>query len=242
MISTGENNLSTSPLPHSPSAPQASEALELMVHSLPSAREAAAEPMPIHGRWKMLAIMLVCSLPVIAAYFAYYVVRPQGRAGYGELIAPVRAIPNQLGLTLEGASRQLSALKGHWLLVVVAGGACPDECQRRLLLARQLHATLGHDQERVDWVWLISDQTAVDKALTQGLKDAVVLRVAPATLEQWLLAAPGHTLEQHLFVVDPLGNTMMRFPAQFDAAGASKARRDLDPLLRASAAWGQQSQ
>ena len=222
--------MSNNPTHQSQSGSQPSEALELMVHSLPSAQEAASEPTRIHGRWKMAAIMLVCSLPVIAAYFAYYVVRPQGRAGYGELIAPVRAVPNQTGLTLDGVSKPLSALKGHWLLVVVAGGACPDECQRRLLLTRQLRATLGHDKERVDWVWLISDQAPVDKALLQGLQDAVVLRVAPAALDQWLLAGPGHTLTQHLFVVDPLGNTMMRFPGQFDAAGASKVRRDLDPL------------
>lgn len=189
----------------------------------------------------MLAVMLVCSLPVLAAYFAYYVVRPQGRAGYGELIDPVRAVPNQVGVTLEGVSRPLPALKGHWLLVVAAGGACPEDCQRRLFLTRQLRATLGHDKERVDWVWLISDQAPVDKGLLQGLQDAVVLRVDPATLDQWLVAQPGHALTQYLFVVDPLGNTMMRFPAQFDAAGASKVRRDLDPLLRASAAWDQQS-
>ena len=212
-----------------------------MVHSLPTAQQAAAAPERIHGRWKMLAIMLVCSLPVIAAYFAYYVVRPQGRAGFGELIAPVRAVPNQVGLTLDGASKPLSGLKGHWLLVVVAGGACPDECQRRLLLTRQLRATLGHDKERVDWVWLISDQARVDQALLQGMQDAVVLRVDPAPLDQWLAAPSGHTLAQYLFVVDPLGNAMLRFPAQFNAAGASKVRRDLDPLLRASASWGQQN-
>jgi hypothetical protein len=210
-----------------------------MVHSMPGTQEAAL-PIQISGRWKMLAIMLVCSLPVIASYFAYYVVRPQVHAGYGELIEPVRAVPHQTGSTLEGVAKPLPGLKGHWLLVAVAGGACPEECQRRLFLMRQLRATLGHDKERVDWVWLISDQAPVDKALLQGMQDAVVLRVDPATLDQWLPAAPGHAQTQHLFVVDPLGNTMMRFPALFDPAGASKVRRDLDPLLRASASWDQQ--
>ncbi len=220
---------------------QPGEALEFMVHSLPSAQEAVSTAAPINGRWKMLAIMLVCSMPVIAAYFAYYVVRPQGRAGFGELIEPVRAVPGKSGLTLDGVARPLSALQGHWLLAAVAGGACPDECQQRLLLIRQLRATLGHDKERVDWVWLVSDQAPVDPGLLKGLQDAVVLRIDPPTLQQWLVAPPGHTLNQYLFVVDPLGNAMLRFPGQFDAAGASKVRRDLEPLLRASATWDQQS-
>jgi hypothetical protein len=34
-----------------------------------------------------------------------------------------------------------------------------------------------------------------------------------------------------------MGNWMMRFPAALDAAGAAKAKRDLERLLRASASW-----
>jgi hypothetical protein len=33
-----------------------------------------------HGRWKMLGVLLVCAAPVIASYFTYYVIRPEGRA------------------------------------------------------------------------------------------------------------------------------------------------------------------
>jgi hypothetical protein len=36
-----------------------------------------------------------------------------------------------------------------------------------------------------------------------------------------------------------MGNWMMRFPAKLDAEGATKAKRDLERLLRASAAWDQ---
>jgi len=72
------------------------EPLGLVVHSLPSVQEAASERAVIHGRWKLLAIMFICSLPVIAAYFAYFVVRPQGKAALGELVQPVRPVPNLL--------------------------------------------------------------------------------------------------------------------------------------------------
>jgi hypothetical protein len=62
-----------------------------------------------------------------------------------------------------------------------------------------------------------------------------VLRVAG--LEQWLQPAAGRQLADHLYVVDPIGNWMMRFPASMDAAGAAQAKRDLERLLRASNSW-----
>jgi len=208
-----------------------------MVHSLPSLSQSASPQPPVSGRWKMLAIMLVCSLPVLASYFAYYVVRPQGRAGIGELIVPASPVPNQVASTLDGGARALSTLRGHWLLVTVAGGRCALDCPRRLFLQRQLREMLGKGKERVDRVWLVSDQAAVDPARQQGLLDTVVLRVDAATLEHWLPVPSGHDLSEYLFVVDPQGNAMMRLPSQFDSAGAAKARHDLERLLSASVVW-----
>ena len=49
--------------------------------------------------------------------------------------------------------------------------------------------------------------------------------------------APGRALQDHLYVVDPQGNWMMRFPPGLDAAAAAKAKRDLERLMRASASW-----
>ena len=64
-----------------------------------------------------------------------------------------------------------------------------------------------------------------------------VLRVAPGEVAQWLEPTPGNRLQDHLYLVDPLGNLMMRFPADMDAAAAAKAKRDLERLLRASNSW-----
>ena len=64
-----------------------------------------------------------------------------------------------------------------------------------------------------------------------------VLRVPPAALAAWLEPAAGKSLADHLYIVDPMGNWMMRFPAGIDPAGASKAKRDLERLMRASVSW-----
>jgi len=214
------------------------ELLELSVHSLPDPAGSRAVAQ-VGGRIKLLAIVLVCSLPFLLAYFAFYVVQPHGEASFGALMVPAREMPVADATTLDGAPLPLASLKGQWLLVKVDGGACVKDCQKQLLTLRQLRLTLAKDMERVDWVWLIQDGAPVTESLSNGLKKdhATVLRLAPTVLQQWFSPMAPADLEASFFVVDPMGNAMMRFPAQMDTAGAVKARRDLEHLLRASYAW-----
>ena len=106
-----------------------------------------------------------------------------------------------------------------------------------MYLQRQLREGLGKDKDRVDWVWLINDAVPVPDAIKPALKDATVLRVPAADLSQWLHPADGAVLQDHLYVVDPIGNWMMRFPAKLGTEGAPNVKRDLERLLRASAFW-----
>ena len=187
----------------------------------------------------MLAVLLACAAPVVASYLTYYVIRPDARRVYGELIDPQRPLPPTQALRPDGQPLPLTSLKGQWLLVSVAGGACDAPCAEHLYLQRQLREGLGKDKDRLDWVWLVADDAAVPETLQPALKGATVLRVPPAELASWLAPANGQSLTQHLYVVDPIGNWMMRFPAGLDRATASRAKRDLERLLRASAFWDQ---
>ncbi len=212
--------------------------LELTVHALPSP-ERADGAAAAAGRLRMLLILLVCAAPVIASYFTYYVIRPEGRRNFGDLIEPQRMLPASDGTTLEGRAQPLSSLKGQWLLVSVAGAACDERCQQHLYLQRQLRESLGREKDRVDRVWFINDETPVPVALMPALQGATVLRVPPAVLSAWLEPAAGRQLSDHLFVVDPMGHWMMRMPAGLEVESAGKAKRDLERLLRASNSWDQ---
>lgn len=213
--------------------------LALTVHSLPEPHEALAREAQrtARGRWRMLGLLLVCAAPVIASYVTYYVIRPEARRNYGELIEPLRPLPPLRATALDGQPLALPSLKGQWLLVSVAGGACDAACERHLWLQRQLRESLGKDKERVDWVWLVPDGVPAAERLRPALAQAVVLQVDGGALARWLAPARGHELADHLYLVDPMGNWMMRFPAGLDLAGAAKAKRDLERLLRASASW-----
>lgn len=227
----------------SPAAPPGvlDRPLGLTVHSLPLPQEAALADAQrtARGRWKMLAVLLVCAAPVIASYLTYYVLRPEGRRNYGELIEPQRPLPAASAARLDGTRVPLPSLKGQWLLVSVAPAACDAACEKHLYLQRQLREGLGKDRERLDWVWLVSDAAPVRRELLPALAQATVLRVNAGVLERWLAPAPGAQLSEHLYVVDPLGHWMMRFPPGQDVATAPKVRRDLERLMRASASWDQ---
>ncbi len=231
----------------------ADEPLGLTVHSLPQPHEAAVSDAQrtARGRLKMLAVLLVCAAPVIASYFTYYVVRPEGRRNHGELVEPQRPLPRLAATASDGKTVSLDTLRGQWLLVSVAGGACDAVCERNLYLQRQLREGLGKNKDRLDWVWLVDDAAPVREALRPALGQATVLRVDGAQLGQWLAPAPGRRLPDHLYLVDPMGNWMMRFPAAatvpvgkpgpagVDAAEAARIKADLERLMRAAASWDQ---
>ncbi len=215
--------------------------LAMTVHDMPSPAtvvQADAQRTRM-GRWKMIAMLLVCASPVIASYFTYYVIRPEGRRVYGELIQPQKDMPQASAINLQGQEVPLASLKGQWLLVTVASGKCEEGCQQNLYFQRQLREILGREKDRLDRVWLVNDEAPVDSGLLPALHMAHVLRLDPATVQSWISPATGQQLQDHLYVVDPMGNFMMRFPANMDVPGASKAKRDLERLLKASSSWDQ---
>lgn len=212
--------------------------LSFTVHSMPSPGAADASRQTARGRLKMMLLLLVCAAPVAASYLTYFVIRPLARSNYSTLIEPPRPIPSGLPLTgLDGRAIRADTLKGQWLLVVVAGGACDATCERYLWLQRQLRETLGREKDRVDKVWLIADAAVPRPETLAALRSgdpATILRVPADALAGWLAPEQAHTLAEHIYVVDPMGSWMMRVPADPEPA---KLKRDIEKLLRASAAW-----
>ncbi len=226
--------------PRAPAEPPAADRpLGLTVHAMPL-QGVVASPTGVPaatGRLKMLMILLVCVAPVVASYFTYYVVRPEGRRNFGHLIDPQVPLPDAATVSLDGAPGNLRELSGQWLLVSVASGACDAACARHLYLQRQLRESLGKEKDRVDWVWLVDDDTPVDPQLRGGLQQARVVRVKHEVVAAWLAPAAGHALADHLYLVDPKGSWMMRFPTGLEPATAARVKYDLERLLRASASW-----
>ena len=221
------------------------EPLALTVHTvatpdLADPVQAAARRTAL-GRLKMLAVLLVCAAPVVASYLTYFVIRPEGRTNYSSLILPTRGMPVELPLrALDGQAVKAASLRGQWLLVVVAPSACDADCEKRLFMQRQLREMLGRDRDRLDKIWFITDEGAPAPRLRQATAESPVpvttLRVPRERLAAWLSPAPGRALEDHLYLVDPMGEWMMRVPAQPEPG---RVKRDLERVLRASSSWDQ---
>jgi hypothetical protein len=94
----------------------------MTVHSLPTAgsTEERSTSETRKGRWTLLWLFVFSAFPVIASYFTYYVVRPDGRRNYGELIEPMRTLPAWHGTDVGGNEVALDSLMHQWLLVSVA--------------------------------------------------------------------------------------------------------------------------
>jgi len=210
----------------------------MTVHSLPLAVVDERQRRTRWGRLQALAILLVCAAPVLASYWVFYVARPSGgEAAYGSLVQPPVTMPDAVATDLQGTAVPLRSLKGQWLLVVVGSAGCSSACEQRLFLQRQLREMLGRERDRVDKVWLITDDGAPKPELLQVLSappEVTLLRLPRAVVEGWLKPASGHALDEHLYLVDPRGDWMMRMPPEPDPA---RVRRDLERLLRASASW-----
>ena len=219
--------------------PDTSHPLGMTVYDLPLPAEVAQADAKrtSMGRFNMLLVLLACAAPVVASYITYYWVRPEARRNFGELIQPTRAIPRIEAERLDGTKMVLTELKGQWLLVSVAGAACDAACQQHLYLQRQILVGLGKERPRTEWLWLVNDKAQVPKSLLPALEEATVLLIDPQALAQWLQPEANKKLEDHLYMVDPMGEWMMRFPAQLNTEGALKAKRDMERLLRASASW-----
>ena len=185
------------------------------------------------GRWKLFAVLAVCASPLLASYFTYYVVKPTGRTNYGALIDPRQyPIPPMASRTLAQQPTTLDAYKGKWVMLKVGGSDCQQACQDQLFMMRQLRKMQGKEMDRIERVWLITDEQPLETMLLRVNDGTRMLRAPADVVAKWLPVEQGGDASEHIYLIDPLGNLMMRFPKNPDP---TKMKKDIAKLLRASA-------
>ena len=182
------------------------------------------------GRRTLLLLALVVITPVIASYSAYYFFPREQRTNYGELLAT--PAPALAGTRADGLPFALAQLKGKWVLAAGAPGACDASCAGALHATRQARTIQGREMERVQRVWLVTDAQPLDTLVMREFDGTSMLRVNGDALKAWLPVEAGGKTSDHLYLIDPLGNLMMRFPKDADP---NKIKKDIAKLLKASA-------
>lgn len=183
--------------------------------------------MKLEGRRTLLLLAAVCALPVLASYFTYYVIQPGKRMNYGQLVEP-RPLPAAPLAGLDGKPFALESLRGRWVMVAVDASACDERCRAKLYAMRQVRSAQGKEMDRVERLWLVTDAGTPAPELLSAHDGMRVARGAAALLPA--LPAEGAPAA-HVWVVDPLGNVMMRYPENPDARRMVK---DFERLLKYS--------
>jgi cytochrome oxidase Cu insertion factor (SCO1/SenC/PrrC family) len=179
------------------------------------------------GRSKMLLIAAMCAAPIIAAYLAFYVWQPKGRVNYGELLE-VRQLPAAPLTLLDGKPFRMADLKGKWAMVSIDSGDCATACEARLFTMRQLRLMQGADMDRIARVFLITDDKPLTTLLLREYDGMRMVRAQGSPLLDAFPAADGRNT--HIYLVDPYGNLMMRFPQNPDP---ERMKKDIQRLLKA---------
>lgn len=180
------------------------------------------------GRRKLLIIAALCLAPFVAAVFAYFYWHPQGGGNYGELIPAQQLIDPPLR-RLDQRTFRLSALRGKWVLLQLDKADCDAACRTKLYNMRQVRLAQGREMERVERVWLILDEAPLETLLMREYDGTHMLRAggSPIVAE---FPPPGGARD-HIYLIDPHGNLMLRFPRNADPR---RMYKDLSRLLRAS--------
>ena len=180
----------------------------------------------------MLLLLGAISLaPFVGSLLLYYFWKPQIFTNYGELLA----VTPLAGLTIparDGKAFRIDELRGKWVFLMADSGNCDDYCQSKLYVMRQIRLTQGKDQDRIERVWLIPDGVRAPPGIeTQYQGTRTILLASDDFLSR--LPASGSPRD-HIYVIDPFGNLMMRFPRNVDPP---RMKKDVNKLMKVSGGW-----
>jgi hypothetical protein len=166
---------------------------------------------------KIGLVFAVCAAPLVLGTAAYFLGLHGAAGNYGELLAP---------RVLEAPA--FEALRGKWLLVTFDPALCSTQCESKLYVVRQVRRAQGAGAERIERVWIVTDGGDPSAKLRDAIQGTHLVTFAEAAP---LAAFPPGDQRAFIYLVDPLGNLMMRYPAE---PAPEKMIKDLERLLKLS--------
>jgi hypothetical protein len=185
---------------------------------------------PKSSKRALIILSALFLVPLAASFILYYGIgwRPAGGTNHGELLQPIRQLPTDLEGLLKGGGSQ----PRNWVLVYVGDGACDEDCKRALVFARQTRLSLNKEMSRVNWGLLATENCCDLEYLDREHKGAKVYAAGDDVGVQELMdLLPQADLRYSLFVIDPLGNIVMRYDVREPPRGLLD---DMKKLLKLS--------
>lgn len=170
------------------------------------------------NRSQLLLIFLIAFATLGGSYLLYYVTRDAGVWGttnHGEFVEPPVHVADLGLLSDDGATFEPGET---WWLMVAVDGQCDPGCVKALHQLRQLHVLLNKDATRVRRA--LVTPPGVDVAEFQALYP-----------QMEHVTAPRPELGNAIYIVDPIGNLVLRY--RLEDAG-KPVLEDLKRLLKLS--------
>ena len=193
--------------------------------------DATQLPQKTSGRKILLGMAVIFVLPfTIAATLHLLNVHPSSRS-YGELVNPPK--PLQISVLHDAQGKAISSQQWlkKWSIVTVATSTCAEPCLTQIHLLKQVNIALDKDAKRVQRVLIMPTlpNTEAISTLQKQYPELVILSGADAETVQFATQFSGAV--GSVYLVDPLGNLMMRYPQNMNPKGMLT---DLKKLLKNS--------
>jgi cytochrome oxidase Cu insertion factor (SCO1/SenC/PrrC family) len=193
------------------------------------------------SRASLLLIFSLFAAPVVLAWLLFFVFPewvPTSTSNHGELIQPARPLPAFQLESLSGDAINEGFLQGKWTFVYLHQGACDEACIQQLYKVRQVRLTQGKNIDRLQRL-MLWEAAGVDESVRRELQEhfpGQVIAVVPdadlALIETFAVSESSPFIAGGVYLVDPMGNLMMKYALDQEPRGMIK---DLERLLKYSA-------
>lgn len=180
------------------------------------------------NRRKFIALLVLMCAPIVISYALFYADYRPGAVNYGELLTVKKLEGSGIKL-LDNTIFRMKDLKGKWVMLMVDSGSCDKACQQKLYHMRQVRTVQHKEKHRVERLWLIDDDVVPTQDIVQEYEGTLLVKVNDRDLLD--LIPPKESQRKHIYMVDPLGNLMMRYPEELNP---TKMGKDIKRLLHVS--------
>ena len=180
------------------------------------------------NRRKFILILVLLFSPVVISYTLFFMGYRPGSVNYGDLIE-IQKLSGSGVIQDTNKIFRARDLHGKWVMLSVDSGKCDEACDKKLYYMRQVRTMQNREMDRIERLWLIDDNEPVNTELMEKYEGTFFVNAQGSEL---LTQIPTQQIQRkHIYLVDPIGNLMMRFPEELDP---KKMSEDIKRLLQVS--------
>lgn len=180
------------------------------------------------NRRKLLILLAIMCLPVIVSYLLYFYEYRPDSMNYGELIE-IQKLSGSGVNQQDNTIFRMKNVRGKWVMLSIDSGQCDEVCQSKLYHMRQIRLVQNTEKDRIERMWLIDDNVPVASDLLEKYEGTLFINARDSELLDQVSTRDSQ--RNYIYLVDPLGNLMMRFPKDLDP---SRMGKDIKRLLHVS--------